>query len=175
LYNKGHRNEGETNRRLFAKASDQLKNSYSEFIKKCGEELERDCLLIGMELASIGSHSLRKGVATFLSGIPGGPSAKVQLQPQGSERRHERQHESSQITRSGDQTAQRNEIAALLQRESIHNTPQPLPLEFCQCGDKMPANSCHKCRKCNRSMHAFCGNDHEGEGYGASSICKWCC
>ena len=95
--------------------------------------------------------------------------------PQGSERRHRRQHESSQITRSGEQTAQRNEIATLLQRESIHNTPQPLPLEFCDCGQEMPANSCHKCRKCDRSMHAFCGRDHEGEGYGATSICKWCC
>ena len=44
-------------------------------------------------------------------------------QQQGSERRHRRQNESSH--RSGEQTAQPqpNEIAALLRRQSIHNTP----------------------------------------------------
>ena len=83
-------------------------------------------------------------------------------------------HSMININTIGNRLNNHQQIAALLQRDSIH-TPQPLSLEFCECGHKMPANSCHKCRKCKRSMHAFCGRDHEGEGYGASSICKWCC
>lgn len=54
------------------------KDTQSRFSKwlhgVCGEHVE-ELVLMGIFILEIGTHSFRKGVASFLSGLPGGPSA----------------------------------------------------------------------------------------------------
>ena len=45
----------------------------------------------------------------------------------------------------------------------------------CECGvDLESSGGAHSCRLCRRYMHAYCGQEHDGEGYGSTCICASC-
>jgi hypothetical protein len=57
---------------LFGQSSE---HRFSSWLMALCKENDEDILAMGMEIADIGTHSFRKGSATFLSSNPGGPSA----------------------------------------------------------------------------------------------------
>jgi hypothetical protein len=48
---------------------------FSTWLRKVLGEYAQDLLSMGIMIIAIGTHSFRKGIATFLSSVPGGPSA----------------------------------------------------------------------------------------------------
>jgi hypothetical protein len=69
----GMRREG-TSRLLFGDV-EKAENKFSKWLHAMCGDCVADLLLMGLIILDIGSHSFRKGIATFLSGIPGGPTA----------------------------------------------------------------------------------------------------
>lgn len=65
--------DGNQNRLLFSSV-DRAENRFSKWLRAICGNFAADLLTMGLVLVDIGSHSFRKGIATFLSGMPGGPS-----------------------------------------------------------------------------------------------------
>jgi hypothetical protein len=69
----GYRREGEK-RTVFNNNSKNTENKFGTWLRQiCGNH-DDELLQMGLHVADIGTHSFRKGTATYLSGIPGGPS-----------------------------------------------------------------------------------------------------
>ena len=65
--------DGSQNRLLFSSV-DRAENRFSKWLRAICGNFAADLLTMGLVLVDIGSHSFRKGITTFLSGMPGGPS-----------------------------------------------------------------------------------------------------
>jgi hypothetical protein len=52
-----------------------IEKRFSRWLKNMCLDSEADLLTMGILIAEIGTHSFRKGIASFLASIPGGPSA----------------------------------------------------------------------------------------------------
>lgn len=72
VFSMGMRREG-TSRLLFGDV-EKAENKFSKWLRGLCGDSAADLLLMGLIVVDIGSHSFRKGIATFLSGIPGGPT-----------------------------------------------------------------------------------------------------
>ncbi len=59
---------------VFGSGGKDVESRFSKWLAStCGEE-ERELLEMGQLVADLGTHSFRKGIAQYLSGIAGGPS-----------------------------------------------------------------------------------------------------
>jgi hypothetical protein len=73
FFTSGWRREG-SKRTVFA-STDDTENRFSRWLRSVCTEEQQELVNMGLIIADIGTHSFRKGVATFLSSIPGGPTA----------------------------------------------------------------------------------------------------
>ena len=53
----------------------ETESRFSKWLKTTCATLEQSLLILGVIILEIGTHSFRKGIATFLSSICGGPSS----------------------------------------------------------------------------------------------------
>jgi hypothetical protein len=65
---------GGTNTIVFGGAAKANENIFSKWLSKICRDNAEDLLSVGVKAENVGTHSFRKGMATFLNGIPGGPS-----------------------------------------------------------------------------------------------------
>ena len=61
--------------RLFHGENDNTESRFSTWLRVICNAHVRELYELGVLIVMIGTHSFRKGVATFLSNIPGGPTA----------------------------------------------------------------------------------------------------
>jgi hypothetical protein len=71
LFTKGFQPEGSTSLVFGLKAQDRFSKWLDSTCKTFSEEITS----MGLYISDIGTHSFRKGVASLLSGFPGGPQA----------------------------------------------------------------------------------------------------
>ena len=62
-------------RTLFSTGSSDTENRFSRWLKSVCTDEQAELINMGLLILAIGTHSFRKGVATFLSAINGGPTA----------------------------------------------------------------------------------------------------
>ena len=72
----GHRRSG-SRTGLFTTDNDEgsVESRFTKFLRSLMDDNEQALLDFGMEVKELGTHSFRKGVATYLCGMPGGPTA----------------------------------------------------------------------------------------------------
>ena len=73
VFSNGMRREG-TSRLLFGNM-EKAESKFSKWLRALCAGIGDTLTTMGLVIVDIGSHSFRKGIATFLSGIPGGPTA----------------------------------------------------------------------------------------------------
>jgi hypothetical protein len=73
LFTCGYRRSG-SRRDLFG-GINETEARFSKWLKHACGTSSNELLLMGLIISEIGTHSFRKGIATFLSSIPGGPTA----------------------------------------------------------------------------------------------------
>lgn len=59
---------------VFGGQAKQNENIFSKWLSKICKDNAEELLSVGVKAENVGTHSFRKGMATFLNGIPGGPS-----------------------------------------------------------------------------------------------------
>jgi hypothetical protein len=60
---------------IFCEENSKVEDRFSNWLRTILDANEQQLLIMGITIMNIGTHSFRKGVATFLSGMPGGPTA----------------------------------------------------------------------------------------------------
>jgi hypothetical protein len=72
----GHRRQG-SRTGLFNSDDDEgaVEARFTKFLRSLIDDNEQALLDFGLEAQELGTHSFRKGIATFLCGMPGGPTA----------------------------------------------------------------------------------------------------
>ncbi len=72
----GHRREG-SRPALFTTNDDEgaVESRFTKYLRSIIGDNEQALLDFGLEIKDLGTHSFRKGTATYLSGMPGGPTA----------------------------------------------------------------------------------------------------
>lgn len=59
---------------LFGSGENEVESRFGTWLRNLCSAKEQELVALGMIVKDIGTHSFRKGIASFLSGIPGGPS-----------------------------------------------------------------------------------------------------
>jgi hypothetical protein len=72
IFTRGYERQG-SKRTIFA--GDSVESKFSKWLSNICEENKDILQSQGVEISMIGTHSFRKGIASFLSGTPGGPTA----------------------------------------------------------------------------------------------------